>query len=91
MSGGDGKDGGQEPPIWVELGRYAGFGLTLAVATGLFLLAGWWIDRWVGTTPLFTIAGALLGAGAGFYHMYQHVVLMPRDRQRRDNKGHEEG
>lgn len=75
------EDGGP-PPIWSELGRHAGFGLTFALATGIFLLAGWWIDAQVGSTPLFTILGALLGAGAGFYHMYQHLVLMPRERDR---------
>ncbi len=82
-------DGDGDPAsIWSELGRHAGFGLTFAVATGIFLLAGWWVDGWMGSAPLFTIAGALLGAAAGFYHMYQHLVLMPRDRERsRDDEG----
>jgi len=46
------------------LARFTGHGLTLALSIGLFLAAGWWLDGRLGTTPLFTIAGAMLGAGA---------------------------
>ncbi|GEM_PF-2916129 len=63
------------------LARFTGHGLTLALATGLFLAAGWWIDGRLGTAPLFTIAGAMLGAGAGFYSMIQHLVLFPRQAE----------
>lgn len=63
------------------LARFTGHGLTLALATGLFLAAGWWIDGRLGTTPLFTITGAMLGAGAGFYSMIQHLVLFPQQAE----------
>jgi hypothetical protein len=65
-----------EPPL-VTLARFSGHGLTLAVSTGLFLLAGWWADGKLGTTPLLTIVGAMVGAAAGFYSMLQHLVLGP--------------
>ncbi|MBW3534222.1 MAG: AtpZ/AtpI family protein [Gemmatimonadetes bacterium] len=63
-----------------HMGRYAGLGLQLAMAVGLFLAAGWWVDGKIGTTPLLTIVGALLGAGAGFYSLYYHLVVEPRRR-----------
>ena len=61
-------------------GQYTGYGLTWALSTLLFLLGGWWLDGKVGTTPLFMILGAFVGAGAGFYSLYYHVVVEPRDR-----------
>lgn len=64
------------------LTRTSGHGLTLALATGLFLLVGWWLDGRIGTTPVLTILGALTGATAGFYSMYQHLVLFPRRKER---------
>lgn len=73
-----------------DLGRYAGFGLTWAMSTGLFLFLGWLVDRWLGTMPFFLILGAFVGAGAGFYHMYYHLVIEPRERARRGRGDGEE-
>ncbi len=70
-----------------DVARVAGQGLTLALATGLFLWAGWWLDNRAGTVPLFTILGAFVGAAAGFYSLYYHVVLEPR--QKREREEHE--
>jgi F0F1-type ATP synthase assembly protein I len=71
------------PPssLWHAAGQYTGYGLTLALSTLLFLLGGWWLDGKVGTVPLFTILGAFVGAGGGFYSLYSHVVVQPRDRE----------
>jgi hypothetical protein len=84
----DGKDEGTEQkktPVdgaLVELARFSGHGLTIALSTGLFLLAGWWLDGRLGTLPLFTVLGALTGAAAGLYSLLQHVLLGPRARER---------
>ena len=61
------------------LGQYTGYGLTWALATGLFLGCGWWLDGKIGTAPLFTIVGAFVGGAAGFYSLYRHIVVDPRD------------
>ena len=67
-----------------DAARVAGQGLTLALATGLFLWAGWWLDNRLGTVPLFTVLGAFVGAAAGFYSLYYHVVLEPRRQRERE-------
>lgn len=59
-----------------EVGEYTGFGLTWALSVLLFLLAGWWLDRRIGTEPLFMIVGAFVGASAGFYSLYRHVMKL---------------
>ena len=43
----------------------AAFSLFTAVVAGL--VAGWLMDRWLGTHPWFLVAGIVLGAVAGFY------------------------
>jgi F0F1-type ATP synthase assembly protein I len=83
-----------EPSPLTELARFSGHGLTLAISTGLFLMAGWWIDGKLGTRPLFSIGGAFLGAGAGLYSMIQHVLLIPRAeaaRREQDARSQEDG
>jgi F0F1-type ATP synthase assembly protein I len=64
----------QSPRLVVEMARFAHLGFQLALATGLFLLGGWWVDGKLGTTPLLTIVGALTGAGAGFYSIVHHLT-----------------
>lgn len=76
----DDKGDSPEPPL-VQLAHYSGHGLTIALSTGLFLLAGWWLDGKLGTRPLFAIAGALLGAAAGFYSLLQQLLFLPRQRE----------
>jgi len=48
-------------------------GMAYAAALSLFaavvsgLIAGWLLDRWLGTSPWLLVAGIILGAAAGFY------------------------
>ncbi len=80
---------GPEPPSLVQAaGQYLGYGLQWALATVLFLFLGWLADGWLGTKPLLTIVGAFVGAGAGFYSLYYHLVVEPR--RRASHKGPEE-
>jgi len=74
---------GSKPPTtgMSAAGPYLGYGLTWALSTLLFLWLGGRADEWLGTAPWLTLIGAFLGAGAGFYYMYRHLVL---DAQRRD-------
>ncbi len=76
------------PTVWMALGQYAGFGLAWALSTLLFMLAGFWLDGKLGTAPVLTILGAFVGGAAGFYSMYRHLVVEPRERgERRENDG----
>jgi hypothetical protein len=69
----------QRPPANVEVSRYLGYGLTWALSTLLFLYLGTLGDKWLGTKPLLTMIGAFVGAAAGFYYMYVHLVQRPKD------------
>jgi len=52
---------------------FAGLGMQFAFAIVVFLFAGQWLDKRLGTKGLFTIAGVFLGAGAAFYSMYRKI------------------
>jgi ATP synthase protein I len=64
------------------MGRYAGIGLQFAASVLLFLYAGQWLDRRVGTAPWGVLGGVLLGASAAFYSMYRRLMAdLERDEQ----------
>jgi hypothetical protein len=78
MADSDRNQQGEEPdPPMVAMARYSGYGLQLAASVGLFMAGGWWVDGKPGTAPLLTVLGALVGGGAGFYSLYQHLVKRP--------------
>jgi ATP synthase protein I len=65
-------------------GQYMGLGLTWALSVLLFLGVGAWLDSKLGTEPILMILGAFVGAGAGFYSLYYHIVIEPRQREGED-------
>jgi len=61
-------------------GQFLGYGLSWALSVLLFLAVGGWLDTKLGTSPFLLILGAFVGGGAGFYSLYYHIVIEPRDR-----------
>jgi F0F1-type ATP synthase assembly protein I len=61
-------------------GQYMGYGLAWALSVLLFLGVGAWLDGKLGTSPWLLVIGAFVGAGAGFYSLYYHIVIEPRQR-----------
>lgn len=59
-------------------------GLQFALSILLFLLAGQWVDRKLGTAPLFLIVFVFVGAGASFYSTYRKLMTQQRRNQERD-------
>jgi len=57
-----------------------GYGLAWALSVLLFLGVGAWLDGKLGTSPWLLVIGAFVGAGAGFYSLYYHIVIEPRQR-----------
>ena len=63
-----------------------GLGLNVVVATFLFGFLGHWVGTRVGAEEALTLAGGLLGAGAGFYSLYAHLVIRPREDQKKKSE-----
>ena len=74
---------------------FAGVGVQFAVAIIVFLFAGQWLDKRLGTNGLFTIAGVFVGGGAAFYNMYRKITAAQRrddeERAKAANHGQPEG
>jgi hypothetical protein len=66
------------PDAGAQASKYVGVGLTMALSTGLFLYLGVRADRWLGSGPWLTLLGTFVGAAAGFWYMYYHLVIEPR-------------
>ena len=53
--------------------RLLGLGWYVAIAIILGIVGGLWLDNRMGTLPLFTLLGVLLGSVAAFYGLYRMV------------------
>ena len=79
--------GPQKNPIGRGFGAgYAivGAGFQFAFAIVLFLGGGMLLDRWLGTRPVFTLLGVVIGLGAG---MYAFLLRVAAETRRRDDSG----
>jgi hypothetical protein len=52
----------------------------IALEMALPSLGGYWLDRWLGTLPIFLILGAVVGFAVGMLHLMQ--LAKPQDRSR---------
>jgi F0F1-type ATP synthase assembly protein I len=68
-----------EPSTWKALGELSSIGLTLVVATVIGLAAGYWADRWLGTSPWLMLIGLGLGIAAGFVNLFRSVKRAERE------------
>lgn len=76
---------GEDPSSTVsQLGRYSGYGITLAVAVALFAWLGSLLDERLGTKPVFVLIGTFAAFGAGLYRMIRD--LSPPQRSDGENR-----
>ena len=68
-----------EPSTWKALGELSSIGLALVVATVIGLVAGYWADRWLGTSPWLMLIGLGLGIAAGFVNLFRSVKRAERE------------
>ena len=65
--------------------KYVSLGLTFAGGIVVFLFLGFWLDRLLGTTPIFILIGTFLGTILSFLSVYRK--LQDEERRRREQKG----
>ena len=60
--------------------RLMGLGWYIALSIVLGTGGGLWLDRRLGTIPLFTLLGVVVGSGVAFYGVYRMIApLMSGD------------
>ena len=73
-------------PVASQAGEVLGVGLQFAAAIVLFLFLGRWLDGVFGTEPWLLLIGVMVGAVGGFYSLYRQLVIVPRERERRQRE-----
>lgn len=53
-------------------------GLTIFFSVASFLLMGWLLDRWLGTSPWLLVGGVVLGSAVGFYEFIRIISRMDK-------------
>ena len=66
-----------EPNAWKALGELSTIGMTLVIATVIGLAGGYYLDRWLGTSPWLTLIGLLFGIAAGIGFLTALVYVPP--------------
>ncbi len=54
--------------------RLMGLGWYIAISIILGTVGGLWLDRRLGTLPLFTVLGVITGSGVAFYGVYRMIL-----------------
>jgi ATP synthase protein I len=62
-----------EQNAWKALGELSTIGLALVLATVIGLAGGYYLDRWLGTSPWLTLIGLGFGIAAGFVNLFRSV------------------
>jgi F0F1-type ATP synthase assembly protein I len=61
----------------LDVGRYLDLGVRMFVFMALFTFAGYGLDQWLSSYPLWLVVGAIVGAGAGMTHVVYAVLKAP--------------
>lgn len=64
---------------WAYVALFSEIGVSLLVTTLLGVLVGYWVDKQLGTLPVFLLIGFFAGAGAGTVMIYRLVSHFLRD------------
>jgi ATP synthase protein I len=67
-----------EHDTWKALAELSTIGMAMVLATVIGLAGGYFLDRWLGTTPWLTLIGLGLGIAAGFVNLFRSVRTAER-------------
>ncbi|MDZ4185947.1 MAG: AtpZ/AtpI family protein [Desulfuromonadales bacterium] len=71
-----------------SMGFLSGLGISMVAATLIGLAIGYYLDRWLGTTPWMTLVFLCFGIVAGFRNVY---ILTDRELKRQQAESSSEG
>lgn len=74
-----------------ELGRYSALGLEMAISVVIGLGVGYYLDRWLGTSPWLTVVWIGLGFAAGVRSLYRAAIRSEKDLERDEEEKRKSG
>ena len=72
--------------VFDQVSRYSSVGLELGFSVAIGIVAGYYLDRWLGTSPWLTIFLLLCGVASGFKRIYL-VLKSLENEQEKEDKG----
>jgi ATP synthase protein I len=57
-------------------------GIAFVLAVGIGFLVGYWLDRWLGTSPLFMLVFFFIGVAAGVVNVVRTANAVDREEKR---------
>lgn len=66
----------EEFSLWKQVGILSTMGITLVAATAIGLAMGYYLDKWLHTSPWLTILFLLFGIAAGFLNIFRDVARL---------------
>jgi ATP synthase protein I len=65
-----------------SLGALSAVGIAFVLAVGIGFLIGYWLDRWLGTSPLFMLLFFFIGVAAGIVNVVRTANAVDREEKR---------
>ncbi len=70
--------------VFDQVSRYSTVGLELGFSVAIGVVAGYYLDSWLGTSPWLTIFLLLCGVAAGFKRIYIALKSLEREQEEED-------
>jgi len=70
--------------VFSQISRYSTVGLELGFSVAIGVLGGYYLDRWLNTSPWLTIFLLLCGVAAGFKRVYQALKELEKEQDEED-------
>ncbi len=74
--------------LYKSLGFLSSLGISMVAATIIGLAMGYYLDRWLGTSPWLTMLFLAFGIAAGFRNLFVLTNRELKRQQREDEKNH---